>query len=444
MKTQKWSFTMLWTFLISLPVLIYRELTCFFIINEIFKKTTVDRYGFFQVKRSKSNLNNFHFFLKELFSKYSSITSFKIGLVAILMLLGSVLAKAQVADVFYYISDGNDRLYTINRTTGAEVNIGATGVSDIEAIAYYPIPGSQALYAADGGNFGTLNTSTGAFTLIGEVDGGGTASGSAGEQSLDDVDGLMLDGQSLVMWAIQRNSGNPDLLFQINIATGQFTPDAFGAGVDYLEITGVGIAIDVDDLAIDPGTGQIYGVSNNGGSNDVLFKVNNATGVFTLVSTLSENDIEGLSFSNDGRLYGSDGGGENRLGEINIATGVFSNFQSFSGSDVEGLAALVATANNITGTVYNDTDRNGISDDGAGGIAGVTLYLYVDRNGDGQIDPEDTRVQSTVTDGNGDYQFVYITTGTLLISTEPDTWSGGGTSRAITTDNIETAVLLMG
>ena len=75
--------------------------------------------------------------------------------------------------------------------------IGATA-TNIEALAYFPIPGQQTLYAANGGTLGTINTSTGAFTAIGEIDGGGTANGFAGPQTLNDVDGLMFDGQSLV------------------------------------------------------------------------------------------------------------------------------------------------------------------------------------------------------------------------------------------------------
>jgi hypothetical protein len=361
---------------------------------------------------------------------------------AILCVGLSFKTYSQVSDVFYYVSDGDDRLYTINRNTGAIVNIGPTGRGAIEAIAYYPIPGFQTLYAADAGDFGRLNVTTGAFTLIGEIDGGGVARGSAGNQSLNDVDGLMLDGQSLIMWAIERKTPGVDLLFQINLTTGRFVSNAFGDGVDYLEIVGDGINVDVDDIAVDPKTGEIYGVSNDGGANDVLFKVNKSTGVFEFVATLSENDIEGLSFSNDGRLYGSEGDGDNRLGEINITTGVISNFRTFigNGSDVEALASLVAPANNITGTVFNDTNRNGIKDDGAGGIQGVSVYLYLDKNGDGRVDPEDTRIQSTLTDASGNYQFFYITTGTLLMSTEPNTWNAGGSTRAITTDNIETAV----
>ncbi len=343
--------------------------------------------------------------------------------------------KAQDVNLFYYVSDGDDKLYTINRNTGVVTLIGDTGVSDIEALAYYPIPGSQVLYAANGGDFGTLNRTTGAFTLIDEIDNGGTADGSAGAQTLNDVDGLMLDGQTLIMWAVERNSG-PDLLFQINLTTGQFVPDAFGAGVDYLEITGEGIDVDVDDIAVDPVSGEIYGVSNNNGSNDVLFKVNKTTGEFILVATLSEDDVEGLAFNNDGGLYGSEGDSDNRLSLINKSTGAMTNFRDFDGGgDVESLAALVANANEVTGTVYEDDDLDGVKDGGETGLANVRVYIYIDQNGDGQVDPEDTRVQSVLTDSNGDYTFYYLTTGTLLATTQAASYPSG---YSLTTDNIET------
>ncbi|MGW8123325.1 SdrD B-like domain-containing protein [Roseivirga echinicomitans] len=352
-------------------------------------------------------------------------------------LLLSIKAYSQDPNLFYYISDGNDRLYTIHRNTGVTTLIGSTGRANIEAIAYYPLPTNRTLYAADAGDFGTLNRTTGAFTLIGEIDGGGTANGSAGAQTLNDVDGLMLDAQSLIMWAVERNSGAPDLLFQINMTTGQFVANAFGAGVDYLEITGAGINLDVDDLAVNPLTGEIYGVSNNSGSNDILFKVNKSTGKFEFIVTLSEDDIEGLSFSNDGRLYSAEGDSDNRLGLIDISTGIISNFHTFTGSDVEGLAALVADANTITGTVYEDLDLDGTKDTGETGIQNVTVYLYLDRNGNGIVDPEDTRVQSTTTDINGNYTFFYATTGTLLATTEFTSYPAGYT---LTTDNVEIIV----
>ena len=358
-----------------------------------------------------------------------------------LLLCFTLLTKFAVAgdpNIFYYVSDGTNELYSINRVTGTRILIGATtGATSIEAIAFYPIPGANQLFAANGGDFGTLaltGGSAGAFTSIGEIDGGGTANGSSGPQSLNDVDGLMLDGQTFKMWAIERKGGaTPDLLFQIDVTTGLFVPNAFGSGIDYLVINGAGIDVDADDLAVDPTNGKIYATSNDNGTNDVLLEINKYTGVFTLVATLSEDDVEGLAFSNNGQLYGAEGDGDNRLGEINLTTGAMGNFLPFTGSDVESLASLVANANTISGSVYNDINFNGVNDAEAG-IANVRVYLYNDINNDGRVDPEDTRVQSTLTDVNGDYSFFYASTGNLLTSTK---FSSYPASFALTTDNVE-------
>ncbi|NOG57815.1 MAG: hypothetical protein HND54_08790 [Bacteroidetes bacterium] len=359
-------------------------------------------------------------------------------LVFLLSFISALSIRAGNPDLFYFISDANDRLYSINRTTGTVTLIGSTGVTNIEAIAYYPIPSANKLFATNGGDFGTLNMSTGAFTLIAEVDGGGTANGSAGPQTLNDIDGLMLDGRTFKLWASERNSGStPDLIFQINPNTGRFVPNAFGPGIDYLEVAGPGIEVDVDDIAISPVTGRMYASSNFNGTNDQLIAINKFTGVFSVQVVLTEDDIEGLAFSNDGTLYGSEGDGDNRLGEININTGVVSNFHSFSpGSDVEGLASLVADANTLSGTVYNDVNYNGIKEGGELGVANVRVYLYMDNNSNGLVDPEDTRIQSALTDGNGDYSFYFASTGNLLTSTQYSSYPYG---YALTTDNVETS-----
>jgi hypothetical protein len=51
------------------------------------------------------------------------------------------------------------------------------GDPNIEAIANWPARNNQVLYAANGGDLGTLNTTTGAFTLIANVDANGPAQG---------------------------------------------------------------------------------------------------------------------------------------------------------------------------------------------------------------------------------------------------------------------------
>ncbi len=344
------------------------------------------------------------------------------------------IVKAGDPDVFYFVADGNDRLYSVDRTDGTVVNIGATGVSNIEAIAYYPIPGANQLFAANGGEFGSLNISTGAYSSISDIDATGDMNGALGAQSIDDVDAMMLDGQTFIIWAAQRNSPN-DLLFQIDPTTGQIIRDAFGSGIDYIVVSGPGINVDVDDLAVSPKTGRMYASNNDGGSSDNLVEINKYNATYSVITAIGEDDVEGLAFHNDGTLYGSEGDTD-RMSEINLTTGATTNQETLAGGDVEALAALVADANTVSGTVYNDDDLDGVLDGGETGVEGVILYLYIDNNADGLIDPEDTRIQTTTTDSDGDYEFYYASTANLLVSSE---FSSYPASSALTTDNIESA-----
>ncbi|MEQ8908789.1 MAG: SdrD B-like domain-containing protein [Vicingaceae bacterium] len=346
----------------------------------------------------------------------------------------SAMLKAGAPDLFYFVADGNNRLYSVDRVSGVVTNIGALGVGNVEAIAYYPIPGNNQLFAANGGEFGEINIATGAYTSISDIDAAGPMNGAIGAQSVDDVDAMMLDGQTFKIWAAQRNSPN-DLLFQIDPITGQVIRSAFGPGVDYVVVSGPGINVDVDDIGIDPTTGRMYASNNDGGSSDNLIEINKFNATYSIVTALGEDDVEGLAFHNDGRLYGSEGDAD-RMSEFSITTGVASNQITLAGGDVEALAALVADANTLSGTVFNDDDLDGVLDGGESGVQGVTLYLYFDQDGDGQIDPEDTRLQTTTSDVNGDYNFYYASTADLLVSTEFSSYPG---SSALTTDNIETA-----
>jgi uncharacterized repeat protein (TIGR01451 family) len=88
------------------------------------------------------------------------------------------------------------------------------------------------------------------------------------------------------------------------------------------------------------------------------------------------------------------------------------------GNDVppaHGEASLVTLAAAITGRVWNDANTNAAADAGETGIAGVTLQLYTDPNGDG--DPSDgVLVQVTTTvDTNGYYEFVNLGAGQYVV-----------------------------
>ncbi len=69
-----------------------------------------------------------------------------------------------------------------------------------------------------------------------------------------------------------------------------------GAGLD-----------DVDDVAIDPTDGTLYGIMNNGGSGDRLVIINKATGATTDLGVIGPTDMEGFGFGDDGTLWGVDG-----------------------------------------------------------------------------------------------------------------------------------------
>lgn len=366
------------------------------------------------------------------------ITLLAISVVVHLFGASQLYAQAN-PNLFYYMADDNNDLYSWHRVTFTNTNIGDAGVGGIEAIAFWPLPGDRRLFAADDGDFGVIDTNTGTFTLIGEIDGGGTANGAEGPQSLNDVDGLAFDGQTGRLWASERNggTGDYDYIFLIDTATGLFIPNAFGIGIDYLVVDGEGLFEDVDDIAFDPISGRIYANSNVGGTNDLLIQINKYTGEVDAVTSLSEDDVEGLAFHNGGQMYGSEGD-DDRISRVNEETGVMTIQDTVAGGDIEGLAALVADASTVTGRVFDDLDQDGV-DDSESGVSGITIDLFLDVDSSGTVGPDDPLIQSAVTDGTGGYSFYFATIGYLVVKIRESTVPSG---YANTTDLIETAVFL--
>ncbi len=66
---------------------------------------------------------------------------------------------------------------------------------------------------------------------------------------------------------------------------------------------------------------------------------------------------------------------------------------------------LVSGINSIGDFVWQDLNRNGSPDDGATGIADVTVSLYVDSNGNGSLDTGEPLYTSTSTNASGAYLF---------------------------------------
>lgn len=220
-----------------------------------------------------------------------------------------------------------------------ETTIGGHGVNDIEAMARDPFTGT--LYGANADNIGTINLTTGSYTQIGS--GFGTASGDNGNVTLSDVDGLAFNQQTGELYGVHDN-GSYNVIFKIDLNSasatyGSFVPGAFG-GDDYIVLN---IAARLDDIAITR-DGQIYGTDATN-----LYEINldeaAGTGALSLVGGHGSNisGLVGLSVDQDGRLWGTTGntatnGTENSLWEIDRNTGVaFDQRQLDNGADYEAL-----------------------------------------------------------------------------------------------------------
>lgn len=241
-------------------------------------------------------------------------------------------------------SDAADALHRINRldadpaTNETAVGTG-TGTRDIEAIALRP--GAPVLFAADAGVLGTIDLDTGVFAAIGS--GIGTGEGSAGEVRFDDVDGLNFDPATGHLYGSQRENRRDDILLRVDPATGAFVPGAFD-GADYVVVEALPGLSDIDDLAIDPTDGQMYAIANTDGRGDHLVGIDKSTGEVIDVGRLGVEDMEGLSFAPDGQLIGSTGKvhGEEGMWDLDKTDGSAGNRRPLDNArDYEGLACLL-------------------------------------------------------------------------------------------------------
>jgi outer membrane protein OmpA-like peptidoglycan-associated protein len=260
----------------------------------------------------------------------------------------------------YVAADSGDLLLVVdkddpNQATNTEV-VGNFNVSDIEAIAVDPT--TDRLYAPNVNQLGLVDFDTGNFTPLAQPFGSG--SGALGELVFSDVDGLSFDPRSGELFGTVRRDAaatDNDLLIMIDKTTGAALPDAFGPGIDYVEITGTNA--DVDDIAIDI-DGTLYAIANNNGLDDRLVRINKLTGVATDIGPNNVDELEGLGFDTTGQLWVSSGlEDENADGiyPIDKRTGtvVPANLVPIdAGGDYEGITCLIA----------DDTDRDGIGDIG--------------------------------------------------------------------------------
>lgn len=241
-----------------------------------------------------------------------------------------------------------------------ETSIGTgTGTNSIEAIAFNSATG--VIYGANGNRLGVLNTTTGVFQPLPQTF--GTGDGAQNAVTFGDVDGLAYDATTGVLYGAHRRSGG-GILIQIDMTTGAHVPDAFGAGVDYVQIQPVLGNTIIDDIAIDPISGRLYAATNSGGSTDRLISINKLTGAATDIALITVPDIEGLGTDPTGQLWGTSGT-QGILYEIDKLTGVGSNGRAIdNGSDYESvdcyaISPTVSSDLGVTKIVDNAAPREG-------------------------------------------------------------------------------------
>lgn len=342
--------------------------------------------------------------------------------------------------ICYAVADGSDDLLvSIDINTGAEGLIGSVGVTDIEAISHWP--GTNTLYAANAGQLGTLNTSTGTYNAIGNF---GSGSGAGGVRTFDDVNSLAFNPFTGQLYGVERE-GADDLLFQIDPATGARIANAFGTGVDYLVVastatTGFG---DIDDITFDPATGLLYGIANDGTTGDRLVQISLTDGSTTNVGAFGVADVEGLTAFNDGNFYATTGDAapanqEDRFYSINKASGNATEVSALTiGNDYESVACLTGAPNRIEGTVFLDPNVSATLDGGDSGTDNASVRLYRDGNGNGQVDVSDDLLALQNTVGGGLFNFLVAANGSFVMDVDVATLPPDNS--VLTTDNVEIA-----
>ncbi|MDJ0497714.1 MAG: proprotein convertase P-domain-containing protein, partial [Acidimicrobiia bacterium] len=267
--------------------------------------------------------------------------------------------------VCYLIADsgggngGNDLLTIVDRgdfdPATNETNIGTgTGTNNIEALDMNPM--TLELYGANANRLGTVDKLTGVYSPLPNAF--GTANHSTlPSVNITDVDGLAFDYLTGDLWGAERQGGN-DVLVRIDITTGRIIPDSFGPGNDYLP-TNVGSLghDDIDDLAFHPFTGVLYGSITGGGGPGRLVTLDTTTGNATDVGPFGTGDIEGMRFDAEGFLWGTSGTTPGQLFEISITTGAATNPRTVdNGGDYESTVCYVPGSDLwVDKTVDDDT-----------------------------------------------------------------------------------------
>ena len=96
----------------------------------------------------------------------------------LLVIFSSLSSFAGDPDEVYFFCDAENKLIRLNRSTQALTVLGTNGGSLIEAITYNSF--NDTLYATNAGEFGMINRTNAAWTVLSDPDIDGALTGPAG------------------------------------------------------------------------------------------------------------------------------------------------------------------------------------------------------------------------------------------------------------------------
>ncbi|MBN2472455.1 MAG: DUF11 domain-containing protein, partial [Anaerolineae bacterium] len=368
--------------------------------------------------------------------------------------------------VCYSVADGGDRLHSMTRADGVDTAApNALSVTNVEAIELSL--DASILWGinegASSGELGIIDQVTGLWTPVGAY--GSGSHPVLGTRDLSDGDGLAIDSRTNQLWALEQTGGTRNnAIFRLN-TNGTLVNDTFGPGADYAIVDlntadslapcfpggptctpGVDCPNTIDDLAIDPNTGQFYLIVNDIVDVTVDWLAilnidgldpasspgyNASTGYLSacLVGVLSDGtvnvtDMEGFGVFNDGTFYGTTGSQSTALDQrntmwtIDVNTARATRVGTFTtNTDYESVTCLTGGANTMTGAVFCEpaAGSDGVFNTGDTVQPNATLRLYADSGTIGALDATDELLQTTTSDASGNYSFQVGGTGNYLI-----------------------------
>jgi hypothetical protein len=164
----------------------------------------------------------------------------------------------------FFATPAGGPLYRIDPVAGTVVSVGSFGGIGIRELAYNEKTG--VLYGTDYSDLYTIDTTTGVPTIVGPM-------GTVGN-----------------FWAMDYHSGNDKLyavsntdatLYEVSMSTGALTMIGATGGSR------------IADLWYDPGTGNLYAVTDGGGG-DIHYTINPATGLATVLGSGYGGNLCGL------------------------------------------------------------------------------------------------------------------------------------------------------